>query len=288
MNDVDMDHWHAAAKKEIDELSAKGTWDIVHQTEATLRILPGTWVFKQKRTPDGTIKTHKARFCVRGDLQEGDFQTYAPVVAFSTIQMFLVLAIMFNWHTCTTNFNNAFVQSDLKDPIWVHFPRGFHCGEPDNLHKHDKTKCFCLKKSLYGISIVPRLFYENIHNAMTELGFIQSDFNPCLYLSSDIFVIFYVDDAGIAARNEDKVYKFIASMEDKGFNITPQGTLTKYLGIKYDRHNSGKINLTQPFLIEKIIKATGLEDGNPNWTPTTIKALGKDPEGETMNKRWNY
>ena len=289
MADVDVQHWRTAALKEIRELEAKGTWDIVHQSEATSRILPGTWVFKRKRSPDGTVKSHKARFCVRGDLQEGDFETFAPVVAFSTIRMFLTLATMFNWYTCTIDFNNAFVQSKLDEPIWVHFPRGFHCGDHEDSNKHDKTKCFRLKRSLYGISIAPRLFYLNIYNAMCELGFTQSSFDPCLFFNNDVLVIFYVDDAGIAARNEGLVNELIRRMEEKGFEITPQGSFTKYLGIKYHRNDeTGTINLTQPFLIRKIINATGLDDGNPNWTPTTVEALGMDPDGEPMQEDWNY
>ena len=288
MNDEDIHHWRAAAQREIQELTDKETWDVVPQSEATSKILPGTWVFKRKRTPDGSVKSHKARFCVRGDLQEGDFETYAPVVAFSTIRMFLILAIMFEWHTYSIDFNNAFVQSTLSEPVWIHFPRGFHYGEPGNPDKHDKTKCFKLKKSLYGLTIAPRLFYQSIHAAVLELGFTQSEHDPCLYFAQDIFVMFYVDDAGIAAKSPSKIAQFISAMESRGFEITPQGTFTKYLGIKYEYDDSREIHLSQPFLIHKIIQATGLQDGNPNWTPAAMEALGKDPDGEPMQETWNY
>ena len=123
---------------------------------------------------------------------------------------------------------------------------------------------------------------------MLELGFIQSQFDPCLYFNEDLFVIFYVDDAGIAARTETIAKRFVKDMEDKGFEITPQGSFTEYLGIKYSRSDDGNVTLTQPFLIQKIIKATGLEDANPNWTPASAEALGKDPDGEPMSESWNY
>ena len=123
--------WRAAAQKEIRALEAKGTWETVPQAKATTRILPGTWVFKRKQTPDGTIKSHKARWCVPGDLQEGVSETFAPVILYSTIRMFLVLAMMFEWFTCTNDFNNAFIQTTLDEPVWVHIPRGFHVGSRD-------------------------------------------------------------------------------------------------------------------------------------------------------------
>ena len=49
-------------------------------------------MFRRKRSPDGVIKTYKARYCVRGDLQEGEFSTFAPVVSWPTVRLFLVMA----------------------------------------------------------------------------------------------------------------------------------------------------------------------------------------------------
>jgi hypothetical protein len=42
-------------------------------------------VLRRKRTPDGEIKKLKARLCVRGDLQEGVFDTFAPVVSWTSV-----------------------------------------------------------------------------------------------------------------------------------------------------------------------------------------------------------
>ena len=74
-----------SAQKKIMSIEEKGTWDEVDQLEAKTKILPGTWVFHRKCTPDGKISKYKARYCVRGDLQEGDFETFAPVVAWATV-----------------------------------------------------------------------------------------------------------------------------------------------------------------------------------------------------------
>ena len=72
--------WIKAAVKEIEALEKFGCWIEVPLSSATTKVLPGTWVFKVKRAPDGSFKKFKARYCVRGDLQEGDFETFAPVV----------------------------------------------------------------------------------------------------------------------------------------------------------------------------------------------------------------
>ena len=125
MNDVDSAEWRKAALNEITELEKKGTWRevSVNDVPTSETILPGTWVFRRKRTPDGTIKKYKGSYCVRGDLQSGDFETFAPVVAFSTVRLFLILSLKFKWCTCSIDFANAFVQATLKSPVWIHLPR---------------------------------------------------------------------------------------------------------------------------------------------------------------------
>jgi hypothetical protein len=72
-----------------------GTWLEVPITEATDKILPGTWAYRCKHSPDGEIKKYKARYCVRGDLQEGVFNTYSPLVSWSMVWVLLVFALTF-------------------------------------------------------------------------------------------------------------------------------------------------------------------------------------------------
>ena len=56
--------WMEAAAEEICSLEERETWDEVDRSEAKSKILPGTWVFRRKRTPDGVIKKNKGRYCV--------------------------------------------------------------------------------------------------------------------------------------------------------------------------------------------------------------------------------
>jgi hypothetical protein len=116
-----------------------------------------------QRTPDGEVKKHKARHCCRGDLEETYDETYAPVVAWSTVRFFLVLSISFGWHTCSVDFSNAFVQATLDKKVWIHLPRGFTSTQGRNT-------CLRLKKSLYGLSVAPRLWYHHLMVETKRLG----------------------------------------------------------------------------------------------------------------------
>ena len=104
----------------------------------------------------------KARYCIHGDLQEGEFDTHAQVVLWSSIRVFLVLSITLKWHTCTINFSNAFVQAKLDAPVWIHLPCGFK-----SEHGYKKT-CLCLKKSLYGLSVAPRLWSQHLLSTLKK------------------------------------------------------------------------------------------------------------------------
>jgi hypothetical protein len=281
-NTEHVDEWRAAAAKEIGTLEQHGTWVLDKIENAKTKILPGTWVFRVKRAPDGTIIKYKARYCVRGDLQEGDRETFAPVVSWSTIRLFLVLSQFLKWETSVIDFNSAFVQATLNEPTWIHLPRGFHS-------MFGKTHCLKLLKSLYGLAEAPRLWYKHLFGALiNKLGFKQSKLDPCLLYKDGIMLIVFVDDCGIAYDDPNKLKKFVADLRKHNFDLTEEGSFTKFLGIQFDTTKDNKIVMTQKGLIQRIIETTKLQDCNPNATPCPQVGLGSDPEGLPMKEQWSY
>jgi hypothetical protein len=282
MADVDRELWIAAAKKEIASLEDHGTWTEVELGEATSRILPCQWVFRRKRTPDGNVKSHKARMVARGDLEQGVFQTFAPVVAWSTVRLFLVLSLVLDWYTCSIDFSSAFVQATLEKSVWLHVPRGFQS------ERTGKT-ILRLNKSIYGLSVAPKLWYEHLFKALKEDGFVVSKFDSCLLFKKDMMLVVYVDDVGISAKRKQDVDEMVERLRKKGFELTREGTFSEFLGIKFEKNSDdGSINMTQKGLINKIIETAGMTDCNPNWTPASTTPLGTDPDGEPMDELWNY
>ena len=95
-----------------------------------MNVLDSVWAFKIKRFPDGLVKKFKARFCVRGDQQlEGVdfFETYAPVVQWTTICLMLTLEVLLNLKSKQGNVTAAFLHADLdpEEKIYVEMPLGF-------------------------------------------------------------------------------------------------------------------------------------------------------------------
>ena len=283
MKSSDREKWIEAAVKEISQLIEKGTWEEVPTSVATKKILPGTWTFRRKRNPSGEITKHKGRYCVRGDLEESDEEHSSPVCSFASVRLFLILTLVLKWKSCSIDFANAFVQSKMPDdkPMWIHLPRGF---------KSTKGLGYCLrlKKSLYGTSIAPLLWYQSAVKVFTDIGFHQSKYDCCVLLRRDAIVVLYVDDAGIAAAEESTIDKIVSDIREKGFELTKEGSFSEFLGIKITKLENGALELTQKGLIDKILEATGMTDCRPNWLPASSTALGPDPDGEPMNEDWSY
>jgi hypothetical protein len=190
--------------------------------------------------------------------------------------------MMTSWETRSINFSNAFVQAKLKEPIWIHLPRGFWTAGPA------KT-CLRLIHSQYGISQAPQLWYENLLKALLDLGLKQCQHDQCLFYKMNLLIVLYVDDAGIAAPETKYIDEFISSLETKGFTLTKEGTFSEFLGIKFtENKDAGTISLTQKGLIKKIISTTNMENCKPNWTPAATSALGMDPNGKLMTEEWSY
>ena len=270
----------ATANKEIRELEQHNTWKEVPINSVTDSIIPNTWVFTIKRRPDGSIKKFKARLCLRGDLQKGQFESYAPVAAFSSLRILLITALMFKWKTCCIDFVNAFVQAKLDVDVWMHLPRVFYS------NSKGKT-CLKLLRSLYGAVFSPRLWYQLLERVLLDIEFVKSKHDPCLFLKKDIYLVVHVDDCGIAYKDEEVLNWFVSSLKKKGLLLTIEGSFNEYLGISYEQKGNS-IVLTQKGLIKKIIEAVGLEKCNANFTPASTTCLGIDPTGDPMTEIWEY
>ncbi|HEY9816673.1 MAG TPA: reverse transcriptase domain-containing protein [Candidatus Obscuribacterales bacterium] len=286
MADEHREEWIAAAQTEISALEAHGTWEEVPISDAKAKILPGTWAGKVKRRPDGSIIKRKMRYCVRGDLQEGDVDSHSQVAAWSSVRLLLVLSLTLDWYTCCCDFSNAFVQAILPEPIWIHLPRGFQA------NNNSKARTILrLKKSLYGISEAPKLWQEHLATALMgpDLQLKRSPHDRCVFYKDGAILVTWVDDILMVVRTKSIADAIFAKLKELGFSFTVEESVTSYLGIKFEHDSAeGSFNMTQPGLVDKIVEAVGMGDCNPNKTPAAKAALSKDEDGPLFQGPWNY
>jgi hypothetical protein len=144
-------------------------------------------------------------------------------------------------------------------------------------------------KSLYGLSVAPRLWYEHLSIALHDDGFMSCANDPCILYKDTIMVVIYVDNSGIAFSNQRNLDELFENLDAKGFSFTKEGTFTDFLGINFVKDpKDGTLTLTQKGLIQKIQEATGMKLNNSNWTPAGQAALGIDPAGPPMQESWSY
>jgi hypothetical protein len=160
--------WREAMQQEIQALHANKTWSLV-PLPAHKRPIGCKWVYKIKYHPDGTIDRYKARLVAKGFSQiEGiDYrETFAPVAKLTTVRVLLSLAAMQNWHLHQLDVNNAFLNGDLYEDVYMRLPPGFG--------RKGETRVCKLHKSLYGLKQASRQWFLKLSSALKSVGFKQS------------------------------------------------------------------------------------------------------------------
>lgn len=74
----------------------------------------------------------------------------------------LSIAISIGWPIRHLDVNNAFLNGDLKEEIYMHQPPGFEQGPPGMVCK--------LSKALYGLKQASRAWFITIRSALLKLG----------------------------------------------------------------------------------------------------------------------
>lgn len=142
---IKIPEWRDAIVKEHSALQANDTF-------TPTNIPPGKttigckWVFKIKYRPDGTIERRKARLVAKGyTQQEGiDYHdTFTPVAKLVSVRVLLSVDAINNWPLHQLDVNNAFLQCDINEEIYMKLPPGFQ--------KKGETHVYRLNKSLYGL-----------------------------------------------------------------------------------------------------------------------------------------
>jgi len=87
---------------------------------------------------------------------------------------------------CATHvdLHKAEMPDDLN--IYLEMPENFGCSDgSDSILK--------LKKSLYGSTVAPRLWYEKLKGGLIDQGFAMCTADPCMFIRKDCIVQLYLD-----------------------------------------------------------------------------------------------
>ena len=283
MNGSEAKGYWEACKKELHTLETKrDAWEVV-QRQPWMKVLPSTWAFRCKRYPDGSVRKLKARFCARGDKQiEGVdcFDTFAPVVNWTTVRLMLILTLILNLATCQVDYTAAFVHAPIDTDVYLDMPRGF--AEPNKVYR--------LKRSLYGLRQSPRNFFQHLKSKLEAVGLqSQEQVDPCLFMSDKVIVLVYVDDTLFYSPRKEWIDEVIKKIEKQDLELEIEDSVAGFLGVHIERNDKdGTIKLTQKGLIKRIIDALQIQNLPRKLTPATKEPLVADKDGMPPQGRFSY
>jgi histone deacetylase 1/2 len=134
------------------------------------------------------------------------------------------------------------------------------------------------------------VWYEYLVQGLEEIGFTRSKVDECVFYYKSSVLLVYVDDSILMGPDEAEL-KFLTEEMGKKFNIQEEGDLCDYLGIQIKKEQDGGLTLTQPQLIESILKDMKLEKENVKGRKTPAmktKVIHKDEDGDDFDNRFHY
>ena len=138
--------------------------------------------------------------------------------------------------------------------------------------------------------LVPSFELLHLKDKLEECHLVQSKSDPCLFFGRDVICIVYVDDCCFYSPKEEYIDRLLEDLKVKcGLDLNVENDVAGFLGVHIDRKEDGKLELTQKGLIERIIKALGLDNtSNKASTPAESRALSADVEGAACQETFNY
>jgi hypothetical protein len=124
---------------------------------------------------------------------------------------------------------------------------------------------------------------------VNALKFKQSVIDECVFYRGTTMLLIYVDDGILSGTSTDEIQTIMHELGQL-FNVTNEGEIDAYLGVKISRPTSDTIELKQPHLIQQILDDMGMR---PN-TKTKDKAapsstiLRRDLDGQPFSEKWDY
>ena len=138
--------------------------------------------------------------------------------------------------------------------------------QPDGFVTPGREGLVCkLKKSIYGLKQSPRCWNVVLDSFLREIGFVQADSDPCIYIAAegDPFLLgVYVDDIAMATENSARLEEVKKALAQK-FDIKDLGHLHHFLGMKILRHEAtGKVWAGQQAYTESVLQKFGMDTAN--------------------------
>nr|CCA22025.1 pol polyprotein putative [Albugo laibachii Nc14] len=278
--------WTRAMDEEISALLRLGVFEVIKRPRDS-KALHSKWVFKTKNDAEGRAERFKARLVACENEQKFgvDFLlTFAAVMDMSTVKVVLALAVIWGVPAQHGDVPNAYAQADKESglDIFLHVPSGMKSTVHEIQKFGAKNACevvLRLKKTLYSLKQVGRLWSQLLHENISEAGFERCITDMCLYyrdIDENIMVVgVYVDDLLVTSTRANLIQEFFRSLSS--LSIKQLGAVRKLLGMRFNSIESGGYVLDHEEAIDEILRDAGMDLVKTVRTP-----IGDDCYEETL------
>ena len=293
MNEPDREKFIEAMLKEVRDQEDNGNWVVKNRKDipSDATILPAVWAFRRKRRiTTQEVYKWKARLNLDGSkMIEGVHydQTYSPLASWGIIRLALVLAAINGWHSKQIDFVQAFPQSPVeRDNIYMKIPKGFEL--PNGMDPREYV--LHIKKNVYGGKAAGRVWNKYLVEHLKKVGFKQSKYDECVFYYKSTLYILYCDDSILTGPNKAEIEEAFQQMKKSGLDVTDEGDVGDFLGVRIDKLEDGSIHLSQPHLIDSILKDLKMQDTTATKpTPALVKRpLFRHLDSPAFDKSFDY
>lgn len=283
MQQPDREQWKKAVERELSDHEKGKHWVavLISSLPKGTKVLPAVWAMRRKRRiATQEVYKWKARLNIDGGKQEHGihyWETYAPVVGWPIVRFFLVLSLLKGWKTRQIDFVLAYTQADVETDLYMKLPTAYN--KPGIT---PQTHVLKLLKNLYGQKQAGRVWNKYMTERTIALGFVQSKAEECVFYFKNSVMLVYTDDCIIMGPTDKELDIMVAKLKSS-FDITEEGDICDYLGIKFTNGEDNTISLTQPHLIASILKDLGLD--KPNSKKEDTPALSSKPLEKHLDRR---
>ncbi|KAM6559603.1 hypothetical protein CsatA_028842 [Cannabis sativa] len=203
-----------------------------------------------------------------------------------TFKLLLAIVTIKQWHTLQLDINNAFLNGDLDEEVYMQIPQGLTI--PSTITGNNLV---CkLHKSIYGLRQSSRQWYKKLTDALLQEGFTQSQADYTLFTrgSNDTFIVLlvYVDDIIIAGPNLPTLQHLQDSLQAR-FKLKTLGPLKYFLGFEIARAATG-LFLSQRKYTLQLLHDTGYTSSKPAKAPMDPRQRLDDKEGDPLDNPSHY
>ncbi|KAK9209219.1 hypothetical protein WN944_001583 [Citrus x changshan-huyou] len=274
-------NWYQAMRNEYKALIKNKTWSLVPRS-VEHKIIGNKWMFRIKQNTDGSIAKYKARIVAKGFQQtEGVdyFETFSPVVKPCIVRIVLSLNMMNKWVVRQVEVNNAFLNGELTEDVYMRQLEGFvDVQKPGHVCK--------LRKALYGLKQAPRAWYDKLKNSLIKTwNFQNSKADTSLFFKEIhgfiILILIYVNDILITGANSKELERFISEFS-RIFALKDLGTLSYFLGIEIAYAQDNMYLSQKKYIRDLRNKADMLECKSCDTPMVTGHKLQKEVKAPTL------